>query len=58
MKKILVIEDEEIIRENILKLLKAEGFDVTGAENGERRGHSKCDRYFARIEKFGSFYIY
>jgi len=34
MKKILVIEDEQIIRENILKLLKAEGFDVTGAENG------------------------
>ena len=36
MKKILVIEDEEIMRENILKLLKAEGFDVTGAENGAR----------------------
>jgi EAL domain-containing protein (putative c-di-GMP-specific phosphodiesterase class I)/FixJ family two-component response regulator len=34
MKKILVIEEEQIIRENILKLLKAEGFDVTGAENG------------------------
>jgi DNA-binding response OmpR family regulator len=34
MKKILVIEDEQIIRENILKLLKAEGFHVTGAENG------------------------
>ncbi|HEY9302574.1 MAG TPA: EAL domain-containing response regulator [Phormidium sp.] len=34
MKKILVIEDEPLIRENILKLLKAEGFDVTGAENG------------------------
>ena len=34
MKKILVIEDQEIIRENIVKLLKAEGFDVTGAENG------------------------
>lgn len=34
MKKILVIEDEQVIRENILKLLKAEGFDVTGAENG------------------------
>ncbi|MBD1815200.1 EAL domain-containing response regulator [Microcoleus vaginatus] len=34
MKKILVIEDEQLIRENILKLLKAEGFDVTGAENG------------------------
>lgn len=36
MKKILVIEDEQIIRENILKLLKAEGFDVTGAENGAK----------------------
>jgi DNA-binding response OmpR family regulator len=36
MKKILVIEDEQIIRENILKLLKAEGFDVTGAENGSQ----------------------
>lgn len=34
MKKILVIEDEQVIRENILKLLKAEGFDVTGAANG------------------------
>ena len=34
MKKILVIEDERVIRENILKLLKAEGFDVTGASNG------------------------
>ncbi|MEG4167079.1 MULTISPECIES: EAL domain-containing response regulator [unclassified Microcoleus] len=34
MKKILVIEDQQVIRENILKLLKAEGFDVTGAENG------------------------
>jgi len=34
MKKLLVMEDGKIIRENILKLLKAEGFDVTGAENG------------------------
>ena len=34
MKKILVIEDEQVIRENILKLLKAEGYDVMGAENG------------------------
>jgi len=34
MKKILVIEDDQVIRENLLKLLKAEGFDVTGAENG------------------------
>lgn len=36
MKKILVIEDEQVIRENILKLLKAEGFEVTGAENGSQ----------------------
>ncbi|TAF38245.1 MAG: EAL domain-containing protein [Oscillatoriales cyanobacterium] len=34
MNKILVIEDDRVIRENILKLLKAEGYDVTGAENG------------------------
>ncbi|MCY7381287.1 MAG: EAL domain-containing response regulator [Microcoleus sp. CAN_BIN18] len=36
MKKILVIEDDQVIRENILKLLKAEGFDVTGASNGSQ----------------------
>lgn len=34
MKKILVIEDEEFVRENILELLDAEGFEVIGAENG------------------------
>ena len=34
MKTILVIEDDYVIRENILKILKAEGFDVMGAENG------------------------
>ncbi len=34
MKKILVIEDEEFVRENILELLDAEGFDVFGAQNG------------------------
>jgi DNA-binding response OmpR family regulator len=33
-KKILVIEDEEFLRQNILKLLDFEGFDVIGAENG------------------------
>lgn len=36
MKKILVIEDDQVIRDNILKLLKAEGFDVTGASNGSQ----------------------
>jgi diguanylate cyclase (GGDEF)-like protein len=34
MKKILVIEDEEFVRENIEELLDAEGFEVISAENG------------------------
>ncbi|HEY9612052.1 putative bifunctional diguanylate cyclase/phosphodiesterase [Allocoleopsis sp.] len=35
MKKILIIEDEEFVRENILELLDVEGFEVIGAENGQ-----------------------
>src|ERR671932_2948155 len=35
MKKILVIEDEEFVRENILELLDVEGFEVIGGENGQ-----------------------
>lgn len=34
MKKILVIEDEEFVRENIVELLDAEGFEVFDADNG------------------------
>ncbi len=34
MKKILVIEDEQSVREIILDILEAEGFDAIGAENG------------------------
>ncbi len=34
MKKILVIEDDRVIRENIIKILKFERFDAIGAENG------------------------
>lgn len=34
MAKILVIEDEKNILENILELLQLENFEVTGAENG------------------------
>jgi CheY-like chemotaxis protein len=34
MKKILVIEDESFIRENLLELLEIEGFQAIGAENG------------------------
>lgn len=35
MKKILVIEDEQSVRLNILKILKFENFESIGAENGE-----------------------
>jgi CheY-like chemotaxis protein len=34
MTKILVIEDEQTVRENILELLDAEGFEAIAAENG------------------------
>jgi len=34
MKKILVIEDEGIIRLNLLQILNANGYQVIGAENG------------------------
>jgi DNA-binding response OmpR family regulator len=34
MKKILVIEDEELVRLNILELLEAENFEGIGAEDG------------------------
>jgi two-component system, sensor histidine kinase and response regulator len=34
MKKILVIEDETVIRENIIDLLETEGFEVISAEDG------------------------
>ncbi|AOY81848.1 response regulator [Moorena producens JHB] len=34
MNKILVIEDEIFIRENLIELLEIEGFDALGAENG------------------------
>lgn len=34
MSKILVIEDEEPVRENILEILENEGFDAIAAENG------------------------
>jgi len=34
MRKVLIIEDEEPVRANLLELLEAEEFDVVGAENG------------------------
>lgn len=36
MKKILVVEDENFIRENLIELLEIEGFEAVGAENGKR----------------------
>ncbi|MEG4322388.1 MULTISPECIES: response regulator [unclassified Microcoleus] len=35
MKKILVIEDNNLIRETVLELLESRGFEVVGAENGQ-----------------------
>jgi CheY-like chemotaxis protein len=35
MSKILVIEDEDLIRDNIVELLEAEDFEVFNAENGK-----------------------
>jgi len=34
MMKILIIEDEEAIRENLLELLESEGYEALGADNG------------------------
>ena len=34
MEKILVIEDEDSVRETLLELLEAEEFEAVGAENG------------------------
>ena len=45
MKKILLIEDEELIRNSLVKMLKAEGFEAIGAENGS------VGVYFARTAK-------
>lgn len=35
MKKILVIEDDDLIRETVLELLESRGFEAVGAENGQ-----------------------
>ncbi|MEG4113971.1 MULTISPECIES: response regulator transcription factor [unclassified Microcoleus] len=35
MKKILVIEDDNLIRETVLELLESRGFEAVGAENGK-----------------------
>ena len=35
MKKILVIEDNDLLRDNIEEILELEGFEVHSAENGQ-----------------------
>lgn len=35
MKKILVVEDEQVLQKNIMKILRLEGFEVMGASDGE-----------------------
>lgn len=43
MKKILVIEDEEIVRSNILEILESGEFKAIGAENGRRGVQLACE---------------
>lgn len=45
MTKILVIEDETPIRQNILDMLDAEGFEALAAENGQSGRHLAAERH-------------
>ncbi len=62
MKKILVIEDEADIRENILDLLSEEGYWVVGAQDGEEGIHKiwqefpdlvLCDILMPKVDGYG-----
>jgi EAL domain-containing protein (putative c-di-GMP-specific phosphodiesterase class I)/ActR/RegA family two-component response regulator len=62
MTKILVIEDEQTVRENILDLLEAEDFDTVGAADGKlgvKLAHSEapdlilCDLMMPELDGFG-----
>jgi EAL domain-containing protein (putative c-di-GMP-specific phosphodiesterase class I)/ActR/RegA family two-component response regulator len=62
MTKILVIEDEESVRENLLELLEAEDFEVVAAANGRigvELAHSMvpdlilCDMMMPELDGFG-----
>jgi diguanylate cyclase (GGDEF)-like protein len=48
MKRILVVDDEEAIRTNLVELLKIEGFDTVGAENG-RVGLSLAKQFLPHL---------
>jgi CheY-like chemotaxis protein len=62
MRKILVIEDETFIRDNLLELLEIENFDAVGAENGsvgvdlatqEQPNLILCDVMMPELDGFG-----
>ncbi len=64
MKKILVIEDEKFIRENLLELLEIEGYTAIGAENGMVGVHLAkenqpdlilCDVMMPELDGYGVF---
>src|SRR4028118_545345 len=64
MKKILVIEDEVFIRENLLELLEIEGYAAIGAENGNVGVHLAkenqpdlvlCDVMMPELDGYGVF---
>jgi len=62
MKKILVIEDQEEVRENICEILELTGYEVRSAENGKRGCESAvqwtpdlilCDVMMPELDGFG-----
>jgi CheY-like chemotaxis protein len=62
MRKILVIEDEKFIRDNLLELLEIENFEAVGAENGSVGVHLAtqeqpnlilCDVMMPELDGFG-----
>lgn len=62
MPKILVIEDEQLIRENLIELLEAENFELIGAGNGKlgvelAKAHLPdliiCDVMMPELDGFG-----
>jgi EAL domain-containing protein (putative c-di-GMP-specific phosphodiesterase class I)/CheY-like chemotaxis protein len=62
MKKILVIEDDNLVRSNILELLNGEGYETIGAENGVEglnlvRGFTPdliiCDIMMPQLDGYG-----
>lgn len=49
MKRILVVEDDPVMRETIIDILQFEGFEVIGAKGGREAIGEICDREFDLI---------